>query len=85
MKKMGWKEGDGLGKNLDGIVEPIKAKKKLNSNGLGFTKNSHSFSNDFYEAKLDAMLKEKKKRKKRDIKKLKYANETKEQRAARKA
>merc|ERR1712243_305874 len=62
MKKMGWKEGDGLGKNLDGIVEPIKAKKKLNSNGLGFTKNSHSFSNDFYEAKLDAMLKEKEKR-----------------------
>ncbi|XP_055618856.1 G patch domain-containing protein 4 [Toxorhynchites rutilus septentrionalis] len=33
--KFGWKEGDGLGKNSDGIAKPIKASFKFNSAGLG--------------------------------------------------
>lgn len=35
LQKYGWKEGDGLGKNADGIVKPIKASFKFNSSGLG--------------------------------------------------
>lgn len=36
MKKMGWKEGSGLGKDSDGIVEAIKAKTLENSSaGIG--------------------------------------------------
>lgn len=35
LQKYGWKEGDGLGKNSDGIVKPIKASFKFNSSGLG--------------------------------------------------
>ena len=36
LKKMGWKEGSGLGKNSAGIVEPIKAKTLENSGaGIG--------------------------------------------------
>ena len=38
MKKMGWKEGSGLGKESDGIVEAIKAKTLENSGaGIGAT------------------------------------------------
>lgn len=35
LHKYGWREGDGLGKNSDGIVKPIKASFKFNSSGLG--------------------------------------------------
>ncbi|ETN58705.1 G patch domain containing 4 [Anopheles darlingi] len=35
LQKYGWKEGDGLGKNTDGIVAPIKASLKFNTAGLG--------------------------------------------------
>lgn len=31
MKKMGWNEGTGLGKNLQGISAPIEVKIKINS------------------------------------------------------
>ena len=36
MKKMGWKEGDGLGKNQDGIKTPLEVEKRDNNSGLGF-------------------------------------------------
>ncbi|XP_058461621.1 G patch domain-containing protein 4 [Malaya genurostris] len=35
LQKYGWREGDGLGKNSDGIVKPIKASLKFNSTGFG--------------------------------------------------
>ncbi|KAH9281333.1 hypothetical protein ECG_05104 [Echinococcus granulosus] len=35
LKKFGWSEGDGLGKNKDGISEPIKASMKFSRRGLG--------------------------------------------------
>lgn len=39
LKKMGWKEGEGVGRNGQGIVEPIIPKPRLPSDkrGLGFT------------------------------------------------
>ncbi|XP_052866861.1 G patch domain-containing protein 4 [Anopheles cruzii] len=35
LQKYGWKEGDALGKNANGITAPIKASLKFNSAGLG--------------------------------------------------
>jgi len=35
MKKMGWQEGKGLGKELQGIQDPIRAAKKDDNSGLG--------------------------------------------------
>ncbi|KFB47051.1 AGAP004490-PA-like protein [Anopheles sinensis] len=35
LQKYGWKEGDGLGKNADGITVPIKASLKFSTSGLG--------------------------------------------------
>lgn len=36
MKKMGWKEGSGLGKNQDGIKAPLEVEKRENNTGVGF-------------------------------------------------
>ena len=36
MKKMGWKEGNGLGKNEDGIKTPLAVEKRESNSGLGF-------------------------------------------------
>lgn len=35
LEKMGWKEGEGLGKSKSGIVEPIKATMRAGRSGLG--------------------------------------------------
>uniref|UniRef100_A0A182S619 G patch domain-containing protein 4 n=1 Tax=Anopheles maculatus TaxID=74869 RepID=A0A182S619_9DIPT len=35
LQKYGWKEGLGLGKNMDGIAAPIKANRKQDTNGIG--------------------------------------------------
>lgn len=56
MKMMGWQKGDGLGKDAQGIVDPIEAKIKNNSKGLGF-KPSHSIKlNDKFIDEADALL-----------------------------
>ncbi|XP_064477277.1 PIN2/TERF1-interacting telomerase inhibitor 1-like [Ornithodoros turicata] len=36
LKDMGWSRGKGLGKNEDGMKEPLKVKKKFNTKGIGF-------------------------------------------------
>lgn len=49
MKKMGWKEGTGLGKNQDGIKAPLEAEKRENNSGLGFKsdeKKNNVFKDD---------------------------------------
>ena len=61
MKKMGWKEGDGLGKNQDGIKTPLQVEKHENNTGIGFEvdekkintfntfkSDNNSFKNDGY-------------------------------------
>lgn len=48
MKKYGWKEGDGLGKNSDGIDKPLKANLKFDNSGLGHDKAA-DFNNHWWE------------------------------------
>lgn len=36
LKNMGWNEGKGLGKHESGILEPVNAKMRITSSGLGF-------------------------------------------------
>ncbi|OQR70376.1 hypothetical protein BIW11_04172 [Tropilaelaps mercedesae] len=43
MKKMGWTEGKGLGKDESGIKDFIKPKMKLNTKGIGFTGVDHAW------------------------------------------
>ena len=38
---MGWKQGDGLGKNQDGRTEHLDVKLKTNSKGLGFIRGKY--------------------------------------------
>jgi hypothetical protein len=40
MKKMGWKEGDGLGKKSDGIKTPVVVEKTATNTGIGFKHNT---------------------------------------------
>ncbi|KAI9480414.1 MAG: hypothetical protein EXX96DRAFT_562500 [Benjaminiella poitrasii] len=46
LANMGWKKGEGLGKNGTGILNPIKAESYAQSAGVGAS--SGSFSNDSY-------------------------------------
>ncbi|KAK9512899.1 hypothetical protein O3M35_001211 [Rhynocoris fuscipes] len=36
LMKYGWKEGDGLGKNSAGIIQPVRPKLKFDTRGVGF-------------------------------------------------
>lgn len=39
---MGWEEGKGLGKNLEGIVEPVRAATTFKKRGLGADEQDRS-------------------------------------------
>ncbi len=44
MKKMGWKNGNGLGKNEDGIKTPLEVEKRENNSGIGFKNDTKPFN-----------------------------------------
>ncbi|GBE60417.1 G-patch domain-containing protein [Babesia ovata] len=50
LAKYGWKEGEGLGKNRDGIVDPVKLKAAKNNEGLGKKDSDqwHNWWDDLY-------------------------------------
>ena len=74
LEKMGWTEGTGLGKNRDGRVSHIKAKKREDSAGLGVEKVIINEMNDVWWkdsvgstlARLQEKKGEKKKKRKKD-------------------
>ena len=43
LKKYGWKEGDGIGKDNQGIVQPIKASLKFDQSGVNKTTTTTYF------------------------------------------
>lgn len=45
----GWKEGDGLGKNKDGIAKPLKATLKFDNAGFGADQAAADFNNHWWE------------------------------------
>ncbi|XP_053945083.1 G patch domain-containing protein 4 [Anastrepha ludens] len=49
LNKYGWKEGEGLGKNSDGIVKPLKAVMKFDNAGLGSDQAASDFNNHWWE------------------------------------
>ncbi|VDD80952.1 unnamed protein product [Mesocestoides corti] len=53
LKKYGWSDGEGLGKNKDGISRPIKASMKFSRRGLGAVhltaRMDESFWSDVYQ------------------------------------
>ncbi|KAM8705354.1 hypothetical protein ACLKA7_009769 [Drosophila subpalustris] len=59
--KYGWKEGDGLGKNNNGIAAPLKASLKFDNAGLGVDRatefNDHWWERCFNEAASNVAVK----------------------------
>ena len=58
MKKMGWKEGNGLGKNQDGIKTQLHVEKRENNIGIGFEadeKKINTFNSFKSENKLSKL------------------------------
>ncbi|PAA54890.1 hypothetical protein BOX15_Mlig020361g2 [Macrostomum lignano] len=50
LKKMGWKEGTAIGKSGNGIVEPIKPKLKIGTEGMGFKESERLCSGWWMDA-----------------------------------
>lgn len=53
LEKHGWKEGDGLGRNSDGIVKPLKASMKFDKAGLGSNFAEEEFNNHWWQRVFD--------------------------------
>lgn len=54
LKKMGWREGEGLGKDSEGMIEPLKATgKSRTSTGLGAKDEDKSYKDRTKEAYRD--------------------------------
>ncbi|XP_011191388.1 G patch domain-containing protein 4 [Zeugodacus cucurbitae] len=49
LNKYGWKDGEGLGKNNNGIVKPLKASMKFDNAGLGSDQAASDFNNHWWE------------------------------------
>ena len=49
MKMMGWTEGQGLGKNEDGINEPIQAARREGNLGLGLKRKEEAWNDDWWK------------------------------------
>ncbi|XP_055911966.1 G patch domain-containing protein 4 [Eupeodes corollae] len=61
LEKYGWKDGDGLGKNNDGITKPLKASLKFDNAGIGVDRadefNNHWWERVFNEAAKNVEIK----------------------------
>ncbi|KAK4877949.1 hypothetical protein RN001_010455 [Aquatica leii] len=55
LESMGWKEGKGLGKQQDGITEPIRIAFKNDNKGLGLKENPSSMQQDHFNALLESL------------------------------
>lgn len=78
LQKMGWKEGEGLGKTSSGIKTNIKVQKKTDDKGIGCHRTNdvdlnytNSWWNDNISNTLQRLSKDDKNKKKRDRKKKK--------------
>lgn len=49
LENYGWKEGDGLGKNKNGIAKPLKASLKFDNAGFGADQAADDFNNHWWE------------------------------------
>ena len=49
LKKMGWSEGEGLGKGKKGEVEPLSVRKRKESLGLGADPNKFKWNHNWWE------------------------------------
>ena len=56
LQKMGWSQGEGLGKAGDGEVDPIKVSVKLDRKGLVSEEDAVSFAVEKAEAGKDAVI-----------------------------
>eukprot|EP01080_Neovahlkampfia_damariscottae_P010295 gene10295-2712_t len=78
LQKQGFKTGDGLGKNRDGVTEFVRQKKKQDNLGIGATNtNSNNWWEKLYDSTVSKNVKvdddkiEKKKKKEKKEKKSK--------------
>ena len=55
--KFGWKEGEGLGKQKDGITEAIQIKRREENMGLGKNKNKTVMNDKWWQDSYDNILK----------------------------
>ena len=55
MSKMGWSEGEGLGKNKQGMAEAIKVKKRQDQEGLGAEEmRKYDWTNKWWEGSFNS-------------------------------
>ncbi len=54
---MGWKEGNGLGKNEDGVKECIQIKRREEGKGIGKEIPKGSWADNWWEKQFDGVVK----------------------------
>jgi hypothetical protein len=81
MEKMGWKEGEGLGKDSTGIQTHIKAVKREDAVGLGAESSDaklvQSVTDTWWAGAFDRAAKERKDKKEKKVCKVSKQNEQK--------
>ena len=58
LEKFGWKEGEGLGKEKNGITEAIQIKRREENMGLGKTKKEIMWNDKWWEQSYNNILKD---------------------------